>query len=43
MDYASTHPNFADTPYLRDRMRSALPPIRSRPTDDSSISSVQRV
>ena len=28
MDYARyLHPDFADTPYLRDRMRSALPPI----------------
>ena len=28
MDYARyLHPNFADTPYLRDRMRAALPPI----------------
>jgi hypothetical protein len=27
MDYARyLHPDFADTPYLRDRMRSALPP-----------------
>jgi len=28
MDYARyLHPDFADTPYLRDRMRSALPPM----------------
>jgi hypothetical protein len=28
MDYVRyLHPSFADTPYLRDRMRSALPPI----------------
>jgi hypothetical protein len=28
MDYGRyLHPDFADTPYLRDRMRSALPPI----------------
>jgi hypothetical protein len=28
MDYARyLHPDFVDTPYLRDRMRSALPPI----------------
>jgi hypothetical protein len=46
MDYARyLHPNFADTPYLRDRMRSALPPIfgfLGRRTT-SSISFVQRV
>ena len=30
MDYARyLHPAFADTPYLRDRMRSALPPVMS--------------
>ena len=30
MDYVRyLHPSFADTPYLRDRMRSALPPIFS--------------
>ena len=36
MDYARyLHPNFADTPHLRDRMRAALPPIfGSRPADD---------
>jgi hypothetical protein len=37
MDYARyLHPDFADTPYLRDRMRSALPPVAAflarRPT-----------
>ena len=30
MDYARyLHPDFADTPYLRDRMRGALPPVLS--------------
>jgi hypothetical protein len=46
MDYARyLHPNFADTPYLRDRMRTALPPIFGflgrRPT--SSVAFVHRV
>ena len=46
MDYARyLHPAFADTPYLRDRMRMALPPIFGflgrRPT--SSIAFVNRL
>jgi hypothetical protein len=45
MDYVRyLHPDFADTPYLRDRMRGALPPIlgflASRPT--SSAAAVRR-
>ena len=44
MDYGRyLHPDFADTPYLRDRMRTALPPIfgflADRKTSGASISS----
>ena len=45
MDYIRyLHPDFADTPYLRDRMRGALPPVLAflarRPT--SSTGAVRR-
>jgi hypothetical protein len=46
MDYARyLHPDFADTPYLRDRMRTALPPLTSflarRPT--SGVGFIRRL
>jgi len=46
MDYARyLHPDFADTPYLRDRMRSALPPIAGflNRHDTSSVTFIERL
>src|SRR5690349_10339404 len=48
MDYARyLHPDFADTPYLRDRMRSALPPMmgfltRRRTADVATVNRLTR-
>jgi hypothetical protein len=46
LDYARyLHPDFADTPYLRDRMRTALPPIFSflGRRDTSSVGFLRRL
>jgi hypothetical protein len=46
MDYARyLHPDFADTPYLRDRMRNALPPVVGflSHRNTSSVALIERV